>query len=404
MTLRAIDCQGFAGGMTLGVVQSGWTLVGKRELPGGFGAANCLANRHLLGDTWDYEEGPWESWSAPGAEMVFGNPPCSGFSVLSSKEFRGMESKINACMHALIDYAVKVKPEIVVMESVTQAFTQGLPLMQHLRDKLEMGLDEAWYMTHVKHNALSHGGAAMRKRYFLVLSRAPFGVEYPEPRKTPTLNDVIGDLQHLPLTMKPQRYDDTPVSWWAQPKLSKSGWVDGQVGLENLGSRRISQLLERDPWPEGDDIHAVAKRIYSDTCDLPMWAPEKVEKLVANDFNFGFYSPHRWKGGNHARVITGGAMSVVVHPTQPRLLTHRESARIMGFPDDWLIEPIKTKGLHATWGKGVTVESGRWIAEWAKKCVEGNPGSYRGEVIGDDERLIDVTYAYRGTPAKEVAA
>lgn len=69
---------GFAGGFTLGVVQAGFTLVGKRELPGGFGVANCEANRHLLGDQWESQTSTPEAWEViPGTDVVFGNPPCS---------------------------------------------------------------------------------------------------------------------------------------------------------------------------------------------------------------------------------------------------------------------------------------------------------------------------------------
>jgi len=75
---RAVDVLGFAGGFTLGTVQAGFELVGKRELPGGFGVDNCLANRHLLGHNWDVQVGTPESWEVmPEAELVFGNPPCS---------------------------------------------------------------------------------------------------------------------------------------------------------------------------------------------------------------------------------------------------------------------------------------------------------------------------------------
>src|SRR3954468_937403 len=106
MTPRFVDALGFAGGFTLGMVQAGFELVGKRELRGGFGVANCEANRHLLGDSWHAEATDHERWTVPreGAELVFGNPPCSGFSVMSAKEFRGADSKINHCMWAFVDY------------------------------------------------------------------------------------------------------------------------------------------------------------------------------------------------------------------------------------------------------------------------------------------------------------
>lgn len=76
---QAVDVMGFAGGLTLGVVQAGFTLIGKRELKGGFGVPNCEVNRHLLGDNWQTEIGSWEGWTpVRDAQLLFGNPPCSG--------------------------------------------------------------------------------------------------------------------------------------------------------------------------------------------------------------------------------------------------------------------------------------------------------------------------------------
>lgn len=69
---------GFAGGFTLGMTQAGFKLVGKRELPGGFGVVNCERNRHLLGDNWKSQVSTPEQWEVvDGTDVVFGNPPCS---------------------------------------------------------------------------------------------------------------------------------------------------------------------------------------------------------------------------------------------------------------------------------------------------------------------------------------
>lgn len=75
--LDFVDCQGFAGGFTLGMVQAGWRLVGKREMAGGFGVENCEANRHLLGDDWRTQIGDYDTWEVVPAQAVIGNPPCS---------------------------------------------------------------------------------------------------------------------------------------------------------------------------------------------------------------------------------------------------------------------------------------------------------------------------------------
>lgn len=76
MRHRFIDCQGFAGGFTLGAVQAGLELVAKREMKGAFGAANCERNRHLLGENWSTQVGDSGTWEVVPAEAVLGNPPC----------------------------------------------------------------------------------------------------------------------------------------------------------------------------------------------------------------------------------------------------------------------------------------------------------------------------------------
>jgi hypothetical protein len=70
MTLTAIDCQSYAGGFALGVVQAGFTLAGKREQAGAFGVPAMEANRHLLGSTWEAEDGPAASWTPVKADPV----------------------------------------------------------------------------------------------------------------------------------------------------------------------------------------------------------------------------------------------------------------------------------------------------------------------------------------------
>jgi hypothetical protein len=76
--MRAVDVHGFAGGFTLGMVEAGFELAGKRENKAGFGIPNCEANRHLLGTNWKSEAVDPAEWTVVNdAQVVFGNPPCS---------------------------------------------------------------------------------------------------------------------------------------------------------------------------------------------------------------------------------------------------------------------------------------------------------------------------------------
>lgn len=72
-----IACQSFAGGFDTGAVQAGLRMVHKVEQRGGFGLANCEANRHILGYDWTSQACDPMEWEVMPAQVVIGNPPCS---------------------------------------------------------------------------------------------------------------------------------------------------------------------------------------------------------------------------------------------------------------------------------------------------------------------------------------
>lgn len=392
-----VGCQTFAGGFDTGMVQAGFRLIHRAEMKGGFGLSSCLTNRHVLGKNWTYEAVPHEAWTPVRADVVVGNPPCSAWSVMSAKDFRGAESSILGCTWAFVDYAIKCDPYIIAFESVQQAFTKpdGLELMRRLRARVEERTGHRWDLHHVLHNAYSVGGAAQRRRYFWLISRVPFGIEPPEPRRLPALNDVISDLAPLGESWGAQSYR-APASRWAEPLRSPSGVVDGHVGLHTPLTRRVGDLLRGVEWRPGESISTVAHRFYDDNARLPDSFQATEEKIVKNEFRMGFTTPVRWDGECAARVITGGSLVTVVHPWLDRMITHREAARVLGFPDDWKIAPLRgVSGLSATWGKGISVQCGRWIGEWVYRALDGEPGAWRGDAIGEREWCVNVTNAWR---------
>ena len=266
-----VDALGFAGGFTLGMVQAGFELVGKREMKGGFGVANCEANRHLLGGGWRSEAVDPAQWSVMDAAVVAGNPPCSGFSGMSAKHFRGANSPINHCMWAFVEYAARVRPQVAVFESVQLAFTRpdGLALMRALRQDLEEKTNEQWTLYHVLHNAYSLGGVAHRRRYFWVAARVPFGIEWPHRDKLPVLDDAIGDLEH-----QTQEWAATPLvgnpSWWAAPRTRDDLLVDGHVSVSPPLVQRVVDLVQGVEWNGGEHLATLARRYYATHANCPL--------------------------------------------------------------------------------------------------------------------------------------
>jgi site-specific DNA-cytosine methylase len=415
-SLRFIDCQCFAGGFTVGATQAGFTLVHKAEEgPPGFGMAICEANRGVLGNWWEGQASAPEDWEVPsgGAQLVVGNPPCSGFSVMSPSSFRGIDSAINECMRNLFTYAAKVNPEAVIMESVTSAFKIGLPLMRALADGLKRATDQKWFVTHVIQNNLSLGGCTRRLRYFLVVTKFPFGVEHEPLKWLPTLGDALEDLRTQPLGWGMQPYT-APPTWWSHRQRTLSGLVDGHMTqpLTPREQERLHSITDATPWEPGEPFDAVLKRHYEMHGSLPeAWQyPSQVKGMehltrekviVEKDFKVGGYSQTRqWRWDIPGYVMTGHGPTQVWHPDN-RHLTHREAARVMGFPDDWLIEPVKDdKNLQPGWGKGISVDCGRWVCTWLRKSMLDHPGSITGTPLPDgDDMIIDVSQDWKRAPA-----
>lgn len=389
--MRSIDVYCFAGGFTVGVVQAGFELVAKREGESAFGAAAATSNRHILGEKWQLEASEARFWTPASAEALFANPPCSGFSVRSvhvpvkgtdkkntpvsewTNGFRGINSSINSCMHDIVEYAAKCPDlQVVVFESVQQAGKLGLPLMRTLRDKLEALSGQEWDLHHVFHNNISCGGNSDRPRYFFVASRVPFGVlptpvEGVVPRAVDVLMpDVLGrDGNHTPNTAEARRIRsllETGVEWNARECVS-------QAAKRYVDAHGIKALRSLDSW------------------DTP-----RLKYFEKREFRPDQYQPRRWAADAPCPVITG-KLQESVHPTKPRVLTLREGARALGYPEDWSLAEYKT----CAWlGKGIPVASGRWIAESVKRSINGDlDGLERGTPTGEREWTHDNTRAWK---------
>lgn len=393
-----IDVHGFAGGFTLGMVQAGFKLLGKREGPDGFGVLNCTSNRHLLGDDWEPEMVKPYQWTPLKADVVAGNPPCSGFSTYSKASFRGIDSPINHCMWDLVRYAAKCNPTVVVFESVQPAFYMGRSLMQALRVELEQLTGKQNTLYHVLHNAASVGGCAVRKRYFFLVTQVPFGLHRPPIKRVPTLFDAIGDLRELKLTWQDQPYDLDPT-WWSEKLRNPAGTVDGHTLAYSDSVQRIIDVIREIPWEPGEMLVNAAKKYFEKHNSLPeSFKSHSLEKYIRRNWEMGF-QPRRWDYHRQARVIMGSGCRNVVHPEKPRTMTFREVARIMGFPDTWTLKQCKVDKHSPAWfGKGIPVQCGEWIGVEIRSALEGKPGSFQGEEIGSRERLIDITNYYKEFP------
>lgn len=385
--MKAVDVEGFAGGFAAGVDQAGFDIISKREPDKfkGFGMSQVLYNMPWVDGQVSAPE-DWDGPLEPDIDLVYGCPPCSGFSQLSyintvtAGAIVGPDAPINECMTWFMDYAARVKPTVVVMESVSVAFKNGKLFMEALWERLREKSGVDYQMTHVVMNNALIGGDVIRPRYFLVAHTEPFGVglEFVAPR---TMIEVIGDLP------KKDEWDDpdwghhtirgTAVDRWRKTfKWLKEQGVEWRQGTRLPDN--VEGLVPPDFWmrPDGQ----ILKRNKSPYPVLSHW------------YSTDPFSTVRWTADKPFGVIVGDSLNRAMHPTAPRPITFREAARLVSLPDDWSLRTLVESNSGAELGKAVTSAAGKWIAHWARKSIEGTPGEYAGVPQDYDPRIrvIDV--------------
>lgn len=401
-----IDCNGLAGFMSLGFVQSGMEM----QLRTGtlnFGNALAEVNRKHLGTKWGtFFSDDSDEWPTHDVDVVAGCPPCSGWSVWSGPANRGPDAKAHEHTRAFMRYAARVKPKVIAFECVQQAYTSGREVMVKYRDMVEELSGKRYDLYHIRQNNLQLGGFSYRPRYFWVAVEEgmPFGAQVLPPQKMPRIMDIIGDLAELPETWGYQKYNGKH-SDFVKHLRSQDGTVDGHMGRETIHVQRIHELFSiigNKNWPgNGPMDQAVKKAVEMNDGKFPQKWLAVAPRYIRRNFKLGFSQPYRWKEDHWCNVLTGSALEGVIHPTQPRLITHREAARIQGLPDDWNIEGARDySNLPAVWGKAVPVQAARWLGEAIGAALDGKPNGPQGELIGDREYLIETDKSFSRHYAK----
>lgn len=269
---------------------------------------------------------------------VIGGPPCQGFSRIGKGD---PDDPRNELIGHFFRNVALVNPKFFVMENV-----EGL-----LDEKNKRVLNAALAGLPSKYivlapmvvNAADYGAATVRKRVIIVgydptevdaLAIGDFA-----PAKglgDVTVADAISDL---PSPSGGGNYSDDygwakyetdgrKVSKYAKAARRRPnnglGW---ELAIHRLSNKRVSGFK--------DTLHtdAVVRRFY----ETPPGASEKVSRYPRLD----------WKGKCPTlRAGTGkdrGAFQAMrpIHPSEPRVITVREAARLQGFPDWFVFHPSK---------------------------------------------------------------
>ena len=264
-------------------------------------------------------------------DLVVGGPPCKGFS-LENKMTRNMKNPMNHLVMHYVEMIRRTEPTAFIMENVPGIFAmkQGTVVRSLVEGFKSMGYynTDAWLL-----NAADYGIPQARKRAFIVGSKSRIPID--KPKKThgsreevkknhmlleyTKIMDAIGDLPRIPIgktSSSNDAYVTEPKCEFQKKMRKKSNRVTSHIITKNtpIVTARIKTVPPGGNW---SDI----------PIDL-MKVGGHYKKLDAHSMIY-----KRLIKNEPSITITNFRKAMIIHPTQNRLLSVREAARIQTFPD-----------------------------------------------------------------------
>lgn len=315
MNPKAIDLFAGVGGLSLGFEMAGFDVLLAVEYDASIAEAYKLNHPKTEMLVQDIRDLPLEetfSKYVGNVDIVFGGPPCQGFSQ------KGQRKTINDERNFLFKYFVStvtyLRPQYFVMENVPNLLTTE---QSYFKKEIEALFEKYGY--HLETgvmNAADYGVPQNRRRAVIIGKRDEPASLLPEPlNKQVTIWEAISDLAYL------DSGEGTGISEYRLPAESvyQRQLRKGSKMLYNHISTRHSELaLERlrmIPPNSGKEVlpeEHLTKSIYSGT--WTRMGKDEISVTITTRFD----TPSSGK---------------FTHPYLNRAITVREAARIQSFPD-----------------------------------------------------------------------
>lgn len=364
--LTFIDAFAGCGGLSLGLMQSGWTgrFAIERDK---FAFASLKANLLAKGAPYKYV---WPRWLpkepigiveilsnyrdeledlSGSVDVLVGGPPCQGFSSAGRRKHDDPRNQLFASYLNLVDI---IKPKAVLIENVrgfTLDFSAGDEIM-NFSQALKARLSDT-YTVHEQLLDLSIFGVPQaRTRYFVLAFRSELNVPNPFVHLQDRLPSFLRSLQLTAPVSSGSAISDLEVCrGGTQPSTESNGFEETRYTgpqtrfqkLMNAGckvptnlrlARHAEEIVGR--FKEIIELSHAGGRLNT-SISAEMRARFGLKKLALRVLDPDRPSP----------TITS-MPDDLLHYSEPRTLTVRENARLQTFPDWYLFQGKYTTGGH----------------------------------------------------------
>jgi len=317
--MQGIDLFSGAGGMSVGAIASGIDIRYAVEMDRH--AADTFRLNHNYTELFNADirkvEGSSFALDRNEPVVIFGGPPCQGFSTSNQKN-RDLNNESNWLYREYLRLVGEVKPDWVVFENV-----KGLLETESgfFLDAVLDGFKKLGYKTsHFILNSADYGVPQKRNRLFVVASLHGVEVSAPAPTVTKpvTVGDALKDLPELENGDAPdhKEYADDARSRYADSLRRGLGSC-----FSNLVTNNAPHIVERYKHiPQGGNWEDIPKELMGNYTDI-------------SRCHTGIY--RRLKEDEPSVVIGNFRKNMLIHPWKHRGLSVREAARLQSFPDDF---------------------------------------------------------------------
>jgi DNA (cytosine-5)-methyltransferase 1 len=321
-------------------------------------------------------------------DVVIAGPPCQGFSTAGKMRYNDPR---NHLLIRAVEISLSLKPKVIVIENVNGVVSKKL---QNYWEKAKCLLKKKYNVREYLFNTKDFGLAQIRKRRLLIASKNGIDSNIHLPEKEPlSLNEVMtnialslpnhrpehlyekGHLGMIAKHIKPgQKLSNVrggvkSVHTWNIPEVfghvSETEVIILEVLLKLRRRKRIRNFGDADP---------VSAKIIFEELGIPedkiilsnLIEKNYIRKIgnkfdLTNTFN-GKYKRLHWKEPAPTVITRFGDPRYFLHPDEDRGMTVRESARIQGFPDDYIF-PGKKVDQYRLVGNAVPPPMGKKIGE-----------------------------------------
>ena len=291
----------------------------------------------------------------PDADVIIGGPPCQGFSPLGRDRDDASRAELNELWQQYLRAVRQVKPAAFIIENVPE-FQKSAQFMALLEAMEADPVLKQYACVYGPLNAADYGAPQRRIRGILLAVRGAEEVEWPPPMThgpkasggAPyvTVRDAIADLPAYPAAVNPEIFEE--AGGFRQElhlkRNPRSTSLERYVAIPEGGNRFDLARNRPDLLPR---CWAQKPTGTTDVMGRLWW--ERPSPTIRTEF----FKPEKGR---------------YLHPEAHRPITHREAARLQGFPDSFIFEGSKIE-IARQIGNAVPPALARAIARHLHKAL-----------------------------------